>query len=429
MLRRFAASFSIYRGLPRPVYALFAAEVLNGLGIFVFPFLTLYLTRILGMSQREAGDWLFAASLAYLPGSMLGGKLADRIGRRKVMLASQLGAGAFLALAGSFRLSAFLPVFVLLYLACDGVTDPARSAMTTDVTTPENRQASYSLLYLGHNLGFAGGPLIAGFLFEKAPSWLFWGNGIAALAASTLVVALVPETKPDRAAIERSLRSDSSEKAHEGNLFSALRSRGFLVVFTLLTTWYGFVYAQHRFALPLQAGELFGDKGAALYGSLMTLNALMVIALNAPIVAALKRFKPVANVAFAGVLYALGFGMLAFVRSPWLFFASTALWTIGEIVNATNEPAYVANHTPMSHRGRFAAILPIVGSLGYSASGPVGGRVLEASGPPAMWILSAALALGASAGLYLLAGAERRAAARARDAGTVMPGASREDHA
>jgi MFS family permease len=121
------------------------------------------------------------------------------------------------------------------------------------------------------------------------------------------------------------------------------------------------------------------------------------------------------------VLFAFGFGMLAFAKSPWIFFASTVVWTLGEIVNATNEPAYVANHTPMSHRGRFAAVLPIVGGVGYSISGPIGGRVLEASGTGAMWLLSALVALAASAGLYLLAAAERRAAARKGAAATGSP--------
>ena len=411
MLKRILSSFSIYRGLPRPVYALFAAGVLNGLGVFVFPFLTLYLTRELGLSERQAGDWLFWASIAYLPGALVGGKLADRLGRRRVMLWSQIAAGAFLALAGAFRLSAALPVLVLLYIVFDGVTDPARGAMATDVTNPENRQASYSLLYLGHNLGFAGGPLIAGFLFEAAPSWLFWGNAIAALSAVVLVVSLVPETKPDRAALEASLRGDSTERAHEGNLASALRSRLPLVAFMAITTWYGFVYAQHRFTLPIQTGELFGQRGPALYGGLMTLNAVMVILLNAPLVAALKRFAPIVNVGIAGILYAAGFGMLAFVRAPWLFLVSTALWTLGEIVNATNESAYVANHTPMSHRGRFAAVLPVIGGLGYTISGPIGGRILEASGVPTMWAVSGLVAAAASAGLFILAAAERRGAA------------------
>lgn len=89
----------------------------------------------------------------------------------------------------------------------------------------------------------------------------------------------------------------------------------------LLNSCLGFVYAQHRFALPLHAESLLGS------------------------------------------------GMLAFARGPAIFLVSAAVWTAGEIVNATNAEVYVANHTPMSHRGRFNAVLPVLGGLGLSLLG------------------------------------------------------------
>jgi Na+/H+ antiporter NhaC len=42
------------------------------------------------------------------------------------------------------------------------------------------------------------------------------------------------------------------------------------------------------------------------------------------------------------------------------FLLSTVIWTLGEILQATNTNVYIANHTPISHRGRFNAILPII---------------------------------------------------------------------
>ncbi len=411
MLRSAIRSFSIYRGLPASIYTLFLATVVNGIGIFVFPFLTLFLTKKLGMGERSAGDFLLLVSLAYIPGTLAGGRLADRFGRKRVMLVSQALCGLLFIPCGFLGAHPLVPWLVLVSIFFDGVTDPARSAMSTDLTTPENRQAAFSLLYLGHNLGFAFGPLIAGFLFENAMGWLFWGNGIAVLASLALVILFIPESKPSDHQIRESLAGNSTEKAHEGNLLSALRSRYFLVIFTALSAGYGFVYAQHRFALPLQLERIFAGGGARLYGILMTLNAVLVILFNAPLVAALKRFRPVVNVAIAGFLYCLGFGMIAFIRSPALFLVSTTIWTFGEIVNATNEQVYVANHTPMSHRGRFNAILPLIGGLGFALSSPVTGRVIEGAGLGPVWILLGVVALAAAGGFLLVDRSERRASA------------------
>jgi len=401
--------FAIYRGLPAPVYILFLATVINGIGIFVFPFMTLFLTKNLGMSEADAGNYMLIASIAYVPGTLIGGRLADRLGRKKVMIAAQLLSGLMYVPCGFLGNSRLIPWFILASLFFDGVTDPARTAMSTDLTTPENRQAAFSFIYLGHNLGFAFGPLIAGLLFVSAPSWLFWGNAIAILAATSLVLALVPETRPDRAAIEATIGSGSTEEAHEGGLLAALRSRPFLLAYTLITTFYGFVYAQHRFALPLQTEALFGDRGAAFYGGLMSLNAVLVIVLATPIVKLTAKKPPIWSVAFAGLLFALGFGAIAFAKTPFMFYVTTAIWTLGEIVNATNDGAYVANHTPISHRGRFQSILPIIGGTGFAVSSSFVGGMISRVGLSPVWPMLGMVAAAAAAGIFLLGALEARA--------------------
>jgi MFS family permease len=405
-------AFSIYRGLPRPVYTLFAAQVVNGVGIFVFPFLALFLTKRLGWSVAEAGRFMFLASIAYIPGTFLGGRLADRYGRKLVMTISQLLAALCFIPCGFLGDSDLVPWFALANIFFDGVTDPARQAMQIDLAPPERRQAAFSLLYLGHNLGFACGPLLAGYLFYAAPRWLFFGNAAAAMAALSLVVALVPETKPSREAIEASYGSASSEAAHRGGLLSALAARPFLVAYLLITTCFGFVYAQHRFALPLQTTAWFGEGGASLYGGLMTLNAVLVIVLATPVVHFTRRWKPLANVAGSGILFALGFGIVGFARAPLLLYLSTAVWTLGEIVNATNDETYVAAHTPMSHRGRFQSVIPLIGGLGFSLSSPIAGSLIESRGIGFIWPLLAAVGAAAALGLALLGLVEERSRRR-----------------
>ncbi|MFZ3110835.1 MAG: MFS transporter [Rectinemataceae bacterium] len=410
--RRAAGLFSVYRGLPKPLYTLFLATVVNSVGIFVFPFLTLYLTGRLGMTQGDAGSFMFLISMVYIPGNFIGGKLADRLGRKKLMVVTQIISAALYIPCGFALFSDFVPWLILASVFFDGLTDPARSAMMMDLTTPDNRRTAFSLTYLGHNLGFAMGSLIAGFLFEHASSWLFWGNALAVFAATYIVGMKVPETKPTQQQIDATIGTGSTEEAHTGTLAQALMSRPFLIIFTLLTTWYGFVYAQHRFALPLQAKAVFGATGAVIFGSCMTLNAVLVIFLSTPVMALTKRWKPINSVALSGLFFALGFGMIGLASNIWLLYLSTFIWTIGEIVNATNEGAYVANHTPISHRGRFQAVLPFLGSIGWTISPPVIGKLIDATSLDAVWPLIGAIA-GVTAGLlWFLGKIEDRTLAR-----------------
>jgi len=400
--------FAVYRGLPSPLYVLFIATVINSAGMFVFPFLTLYLTGKLGLSQGETGTFLMLVSLAYIPSNYIGGKIADRFGRKKLMVISQIISGLLYIPCGFPGIGRAVRWFILASVVFDGLTDPARTAMMTDLTTPENRRPAFSLAYLGHNLGFAIGMIIAGFLFEHATSWMFWGNAIAILLAVTLVMLKVPETKPSREQIEASYGSGASDEAHRGNLLQALLSRPYLIVFTLLTGLYGFVYAQHRFALPLQTKAFFGASGAVIYGTLMTLNASMVIVLSTPIMTLTQRWKPINAVAFAGILFAIGFGLVGLAPSVPLMYLTTALWTLGEIVNATNEGTYVANHTPISHRGRFNAILPLLGGLGWTISPQAIGVFSDTFGLRTVWPVLGGIALIAAGGIWYLGVHETR---------------------
>jgi MFS family permease len=387
---------------------LFAASIVNSMGMFVFPFLALFLTTKLKMSQTETGQFMFFISLVYIPGNFIGGKLADKWGRKRLMVVTQIISAAMYIPCGFPALASYVPYFILVSVFFDGICDPARMAMMTDLTNPDNRRAAFSLTYLGHNLGFAIGSLIAGFLFETASSLLFWGNTVTVFAATLIVALKVPETKPSASQIEASIGSGSSEEAHKGNLLEALSSRPYLIVFTIITTWYGFVYAQHRFALPLQTRHLFGVPGSAIYGSLMTLNAVLVILLSTPIMGITKKWKPINSVALSGLFFALGFGLIGLANTVFFFYFTTFVWTIGEIINATNEGAYVANHTPMSHRGRFQAILPLIGGLGFTISPPIVGTWIDKNGLAGVWPIIGAIAAASAFLLWILGQVEDR---------------------
>lgn len=153
----------------------------------------------------------------------------------------------------------------------------------------------------------------------------------------------------------------------------------------------------------------------------MTMNALLVLVFTVPIIAILRRVRPVLNVALSGGLFALGFGMLAFTRHPVWFFASVFIWTLGEIINATNADVYIANHTPMSHRGRFNSILPFLGGFGWALATPVGGNIIHSAGMTALWLVMFGVAGIATAGLLVLDRIEARSL-RLRDTSAVKPG-------
>ncbi len=393
---------SIYRGLPGPIYTLFFSTVINSVGIFVYPFLTLYLTQRLSYPPAKAGLFLTLAAVLYVPGSLLGSKLADAIGRKRVVVPCEILMNSCYLGAGFLEGTGWVPLLVLAALFFDGMVDPAREAMKTDVTRPENRQASFSLIYLGHNLGFALGPVIAGLFFYRAPAWLFFGNAIAGFLSVLLIILRIGESKPTEETIEESRRWKSGERAEDGGTLRVLFSRPRLLVFSLCVTCFSYAYSQTLFALPLLTTALFGAAGAPLYGRMMALNGVVVVLLTPFIVTVGRRFSPLTNITLSGVLYTIGFSLFAFAAGEPAFLLLVALYTVGEIVNATNQGYWVANNTPISHRGRFSAILPIIMGSGHAIAPVIGGAIIQWADMSALWLTTGLAALAGTVGIALL---------------------------
>ena len=222
--------FKSYSGLPRGIYVLFFVRVINSMGSFVFPLLTLFLTDKLGLSAKEAGWFVSLSALSYIPGGLLGGKLSDIIGRKKVMIIFQSLAALLFLPCAFLGKSMIIPWLLILAGVSTGAVQPANSAMVADLTNSSNRKTAFSLLYLGINIGFSIGPILAGFLYKNYFALTFIGNAVAICINIILVTIFVEETKPST---EEQLEVAEEEKAEEGSVFSVLMKKPVVLAFAL----------------------------------------------------------------------------------------------------------------------------------------------------------------------------------------------------
>ncbi|MFT9496586.1 MDR family MFS transporter [Anaerosolibacter sp.] len=364
--------FGPYKDLPSSIYVIFFARMVNSAGHFVMPFMVMFLSDKLNLSTEKTGYFMMLAALAYVPGSFIGGKLADHLGRKTIFILFQsLAALSFIPCAFLGN-SAVIPWLLILSSLFGGAASPANGAMVADLTNSSNRKPAYSLLYLGHNLGFAVGPMAAGFLYNNHLPWIFIGDALTTFLSLALVMQFIPETIPDEEKIEE-IRDhlEINERAEGGSLLSAMIKRPVLMTFLFCIMLYSFVYVQHIFTLPMQLRQFFGeDLGPKYYGFIMATNALTVVIFTTLVTKLTLKLKPIFCVGLGGLFYAAGFGMLSNINHLYLFLFSTFIWTLGEILVGTNAMAYVANNTPVTHRGRFNAIVPMIAEAGH-ALGPL----------------------------------------------------------
>lgn len=126
-------TFSPYAGLNKGIYILFAARIINCIGNFVFPFLTLLLISSMGMSSDKAGLFIMLTSMAGIPGTFIGGVLADRTGRKAVSVIALLMSALCMFPCAFLGKSMMIPWLIIFSSFFGSMMHPASSAMIADL--------------------------------------------------------------------------------------------------------------------------------------------------------------------------------------------------------------------------------------------------------------------------------------------------------
>ncbi|MDQ0150552.1 MDR family MFS transporter [Eubacterium multiforme] len=365
-----------YKGLPKEIYILFIGNIINAAGSFIAPLMTLILTKKIGLSSELAGIYISIFGVIYLPTGLIGGKLTDMFGRKKIIIIFQGIACILYASCGFVKPSMTTIYLIMLAGAASGFVSPAINSMVGDLTEPKNRNASYALTYMGWNLGFAIGPFVGGLLFEKHLNILFIGDACTTVAALILIGLFVRETKGRE---ESKIVSEDRvlEKDEEGSIFKILWDRKILLYFGIVIFGYDLVYGQWGFLLPIELSNVYGALGAKYYGYVSSFNGVVVILMTPIITKLFYKVENLKNIFYGGLFYTLGFGLLGFFNSIFMVFISVFIFTLGEIILATNVNTFIANNTPASHRGRMNGILPILMGAGYYIGPIMVGKILS----------------------------------------------------
>ncbi|MBN7577289.1 MFS transporter [Clostridium sp. 2-1] len=373
-----------YKGLPKEMYVICFATLINRLGDFVVPFLALYLTQKIGMTAAATGVIVTLSSVVGIPASILGGKISDMFGRKKIYTYAQSIAAVTL-IPCAFTKSVSITIMCLLISTFfNGFVRPAFQSMIQDILSKEERQAGFSLNYLAINAGVAIGPIIAGFLFNNLLPLLFLGDTLTSLIAVFLVWKNIKETYQVNSKLKVESKAEIAEK---GNTFQMLWKRPALSLFLVLYMVYNFIYAQHKFSLPITLNAQFNNESAKLLGYIMSINAVTVLVLTIFIGFITKRNHQLTNMAFTGILYAIGFGMIGYIDNFNFFIISTIIWTLGEILSSISSGVYVANNSPSNYRARLNAIMNLGRFLGTALSTFFSGAYIQVYGYKTLWFL------------------------------------------
>ncbi|MCO5967022.1 MDR family MFS transporter [Actinoallomurus soli] len=379
-------------GLPRGFWALWTGSFVNRLGTMVEPFLAFYLTGVRGLSAGATGLVLALFGLGSIISQVVGGVLADRVGRRATLTGGMLAtAAAMLALGYTTATPVLIVLVFVLGLTIDAFR-PASQALLADLVGPAERTRAFGLLFWAINLGFAVAMVLGGTLSRAGFSWLFWIDAATSVMCGVLVWRAVPETRGRRAERE------------PGGLVDVLRDR-VAVASVLVVLCYGIVYMQSYSTLPLAMRHAGLPPSA--YGFAMALNGIGIVVVQ-PLIGAWLGRRDHSRVLAAGTaVVGAGFGLTAFASSGWAFAATVLVWTLGEVLFAAVSTAIIADLAPAHLRGRYSGLYGTAFAAASLLGPPLGGGLLGLA-PWSPWLACAVLCGVAACGALALGPAVRR---------------------
>jgi MFS family permease len=253
---------------------------------------------------------------------------------------------------------------------------PAVGAAIADLVPPESRTRAYGYNYWAINLGAAVAPILAGLMAQYNYLILFIADALTTAVFGFIVLFGIRETRP----------AEAQHAAHLpiGERISQLKRAPILLIFSLITLFFGMIYTQGYVSLPLdmQSHGLGPDQ----YGAAIAVNGFLIILVTIPISNMARKWPRFETVAVAAVLLGLGYGFTALASNFPLFALSVAIWTLGEIAATSVGPTIIADLSPIDLRGLYQGIFGAAWGLSYFAGPLMGGWVYENLGANTLWI-------------------------------------------
>jgi MFS family permease len=387
-----------YYEYPRLFWIIVGTMFIDSLGsTLLFPFFALYITQKFGVGMTQAGILLGMSSLFGLIGSILGGALADRFGRRKLILFglvfSALSSLLF-GLAWDIRMMYGLVVIVGLL---SRIATPAQDAMMADILPESKRQEGFGITRVAYNYAWIIGTALGGLIAARSFMALFVLDAVLSLGVAAILFRFLPETKP-------APRADSKEKESLLKTVKGyrvvLRDLGY-VVFTLAGMMVLVVYQQQYSSMAVYLKDVH-NISPRMYGIMLSVAGIEVVLFQLWISRQTRKYPPFLMMVLGSLFFMAGFGMIGFVQQTGFFLVAVITITVGEMIMFPTNKALAVNFSPQDMRGRYMAIYDLGWTIPATVGPAAAGLILDNFNPNLLWVVGGLLCGLAAVAFYLM---------------------------
>ena len=360
----------------------------------VYPFIPIYLCNDRGFDYAIVSIIFPLLGLAAIVAPVPCGWMADKLGYKFTMLFGQAMRGVLFFLM-SFLVFYKAPfwmfaVTLMVNAAVGSAFTVGSDAYLFTITNFEDRPIYYSKIRIGLNLGWAVGPMLGAF-FAKTPFWLFFlMTGILCMFGTLYTHfccfnggSIFDRTEKEKVTVteKRSVKKDIF-----GNYRFLLLISGTLFMTMLASQLYS--------TMSIFATQKIGVSSKEL-GFIYSLNGFMVLALQIPLVAGMKKLKisVLGQLLIGSALYIAGYMQLGFVVGAWTIAIAVAVITLGEMAIQPALYTAVSGHSVKENAGRMFSVNSLMRGIGYAVGPWISGQLFDRTSALGLWSILSGFAL------------------------------------
>ncbi|HEY0223504.1 MAG TPA: MFS transporter [Pseudolabrys sp.] len=377
-------------------FVFFAASVADAA---LIPFFAVWALKVAHVPLPWIGVLLGCYAGGELLVTPLLGGIADRVGRRPVLLVSTAGVGA------GFVLMIFAdgPVMAAVCLIAIGVFEcmlhPTAATVIGDVTPPERLTGSYALLRFAANVGNMIGPALGALFALASLRYVFVGAGLSLLLATLAVAIFLPETKPSRTSDKSNDDEDEESLTALTAIFRDARLAALLLPLSLI----GIASSWIESVGPLYA-NISGSLSETGIGLLFTYFGALGVLLQLPLSRWAQRYAAHVVILIVAAVQTIAFVFLLPHPSIVLMVAAVTALALSRVFLGPLMHTLAIEMAPLHGRATYQAAFSVASDLRDTA-GPALGTWLFAAAPMLPWLIAVPATLLAGA---ILAAVVRR---------------------
>jgi predicted MFS family arabinose efflux permease len=336
----------------------------------------------LGVTEQSIGLLITASTLPSFILTPLAGVMADRLGRKRLLVPS-------LFLFGIFGVScAFAPDFKILIVlrVLQGIAGAPMGGVTGaiigDLFSGQKRAEAMGLNTTIMYVGYIIYPLIGGALADLAWNYTFLPFGLT-VPLGFLALAFLRCPEPES---EQSLRDYLGEALHY------LKSLKVLWLFSASVLTYVLLYGAYLTYFSLLLGGRFQASSFTI-GMFISAVGLVTAVAASQVGRLSKRLSVASLITGAFVIYAFAMAIIPASPNLWLCLLPTLIFGIAHGLNLPSQQVIAAGVAPLEHRAGFMAISGTMIFLGMTIGPPIMGLVFSLANLNITFLAAAVIAL------------------------------------